>query len=70
MIIGISESKALKKHISCKFKCKFDGVKCNSKQNWNNDNCWWECTNQKEHHLYEKDYICCYIHVVVRMVNI
>ena len=54
MIIGISESKALTKHISCKFKCKCDGVKCNSKQNWNNDKCWCECKNQKEHHCTKK----------------
>ena len=32
MIIGINESKTLTKHISCKFKCKFDGRKCNSDQ--------------------------------------
>ena len=30
MIIGINELKTLKKHISCKCKCKFDGRKCNS----------------------------------------
>ena len=27
MITGINESKALTKHISCEFKCKFDGQK-------------------------------------------
>ena len=25
------------KHISCKCKCKFDGRKCSSNQNWNVD---------------------------------
>ena len=30
MIRGIHESKTLKKHISCEYKCKFDGRKCNS----------------------------------------
>ena len=39
MIIGINESKALKKHISCECKCKFDGRKCNSDQWRNNDRC-------------------------------
>ena len=32
MITGINESKTLTKHISCKFKRKFDGRKCNSDQ--------------------------------------
>ena len=39
MIIGINESKTLTKHISCESKCKFDGIKCNSNQWWNNDKC-------------------------------
>ena len=43
MIIGINESKTLAKHISCKFKCKFDERKCNSDQWWNNDKFWCEC---------------------------
>ena len=30
MIIVTNESKTLAKHITCKFKCKFDGRKCNS----------------------------------------
>ena len=30
IIKGINESKTLKKHISCDFKCKFDSRKCNS----------------------------------------
>ena len=32
MITGINESKTLAKHISSKYKCKFDGRKCNSDQ--------------------------------------
>ena len=37
MIAGINESKTLTKHISSKYKCRFDGRKCNSDQWWNND---------------------------------
>ena len=37
MITGINESKTLTKHMSCECKCKFDGIKCNSDQWWNND---------------------------------
>ena len=37
MITGINESKTLTKDISCKCKCKFDGRKRNSDQQWNNN---------------------------------
>ena len=39
MITGLNESKTLAKHISCEYKCKFDGPKCNSNQWWNNNKC-------------------------------
>ena len=39
MVAGINESETLTKHISCKCKCKLDGRKCNSNQNWNNNKC-------------------------------
>ena len=29
MVTGITESKTLTKYVSCKYKCKFDGRKCN-----------------------------------------
>ena len=57
MITGINESKTLTKHISCKCKCKFDGRKCNSHKNWNNNKCWCECKNPKEHYECKKVYI-------------
>ena len=28
MITGINKSKTLTKHVSCEYKCKFDGRKC------------------------------------------
>ena len=30
---------ALTKQMSCEYKCKFNGKKCNSNQWWNNDKC-------------------------------
>ena len=54
MITGISESKILTKHVSCKCKCTFHGRNCNSNQKWNKDKCQCEC---KKHHICEKDYI-------------
>ena len=32
MITGINEWKTLTKHVSCEYKCKFDGRKCYSNQ--------------------------------------
>ena len=37
MITGITESRTLKKHASCKYECKFDDRKSNLNENWNND---------------------------------
>ena len=54
MIIGINESKALTKHTSCEYKCRFFGRKCNSEQWWNNNKCQCEC---KKLLVCEKDYV-------------
>ena len=53
IIPGINKSNISTKDISCEFKCRFDGKKCNSDQWWNNDKCRCECKN---HHVCEKDY--------------
>ena len=54
MIKGINESKTLAKHISRECKCKFDGKKCKSYQQWNNDSSRCEC---KKIHVCEKGYV-------------
>ena len=54
MITRIYESKTISKHIFCKCKCKFDGRKCDSDKQWNNNKCCCEC---RKRHVYEKDYI-------------
>ena len=53
-ICKIYKSKILTKHVSCECRCKFDGRKCNSNEQWNNDKCRWGC---KKHHIFEKGYI-------------
>ena len=40
--------------MSFECECKFNEVKCNSYQWWNNDKYWFEC---KKSHVYEKDYV-------------
>ena len=54
MIAGTNESETLTKHISCKYKCRFDGRKCNSDQWWNNDKSRCEC---KKRDKCEKIYV-------------
>ena len=46
--------KTLTKHLLWKWRCKFDGRKCNSHQYWNNNKCRCEC---KKRHVCEKNYI-------------
>ena len=54
IITEINESKTLTKYISCEHKSRFDGIKCNSYQLWNNDKCRCEC---KKRHVFEEDYV-------------
>ena len=70
MITGIIESETLTKHTSRKYKFKFDGRKCNSNQKWNNNKCWHECKNPREHNVHKKKIIFGILVHVVKMVNI
>ena len=67
MIKGKNESKTSTKHISCKYKCKFDGRKRNSNQKWDNDKYWCEF---ERHNICEKNIFGILLYVVVKMVNI
>ena len=76
MITGTNESKTLVKHISCNGRCKFDGRKCNSKQNWNNDKCQRKCKKQLNT-VYRKRimlgilaYVLVRVTKIVRLMNI
>ena len=67
MFTRINESKTLTKHISCEFKCRFDGRKCKSDQWWNNDKCQCKCKNV----MYVKKIMFgIQLHVIVKMENI
>ena len=67
MITGINESRTLTKHISRKYKCRFDERKCNSDQWWNNDKCRSEC---KKRMYVKKIMFGTLLHVIVKMENI
>ena len=54
MITGINKSKTLTKHISCEYKCKFDGRQFHSDQWWNSDQCRCDC---KKCHLCKQNYV-------------
>ena len=68
MITVINQSKTLKKRISCKCECKFDGSKCNSNQKLNSNNCLCECKNLKKNIICAKKLYL--LHVVAKLVNI
>lgn len=53
----ISESMKLAKHISRVYRREFNGSKCNSRQNWNNDKCQRECNKPIKYHICEERYV-------------
>ena len=53
VILEINGSKTLIRHISYRWKYKFEGRKCNSNQKWNNDKFQCQC---EKHNIWEKDY--------------
>ena len=57
MISRINEWKALSKHASRKFECKFDGRKWNWNQKWNNGKCQCKFKNWKEHNAFENIWV-------------
>ena len=70
MFTGINESKILKKHISCKCKSKFKGIKCNSNHKWNNDDVGVSVNIRKKIICGKKIIPGNLLHVVAKMVNI
>ena len=56
MIKGINKSTTPIKRVLCECRCQFDGRKCNSKQNRNNDKCQCEFKKPIRHLACEEDY--------------
>ena len=54
MITNKNAAEAMKIHISCHFKSKFNSTTCNSSKKWNNKTCQCECKN---YHKSKEDYI-------------
>ena len=42
-MMGTNETRNIKWHETCKWKCTLDASVCNKKQHWNDDKCWCEC---------------------------
>ena len=49
MITGITKSKTLTKHLSCKCKSRSDGSQCNLNQKFNNNKCCYEGESSKKY---------------------
>ena len=58
------------KHISWECKYNFDVKKCDSNQIWNNNKCWPDSKNPKEHRCTKNIILEILLHVVVEMTNI
>ena len=54
----------------CECKCQFDGRKCNSSQNWNNNKYHQGSKNTRKHQVWEKIIFGILIHVLAKIVNI
>ena len=67
MITSINQSKTLTKHISCEYKCRFDGKTCYSNQLSNNDK--YQLFVRKFMHV-KKILLGILLHVIVTVENI
>ena len=43
LMLWTNETRHIKWHETCKYKCRLDANVCNNKQDWNNDKCRCEC---------------------------
>ena len=43
LMLGTNETRHIKWHETCKYKCRLDASVCNNKQRWNDDKCQCEC---------------------------
>ena len=43
LISRTNETRPIKWHKTCKYRCRLDASNCNNKQRWNDDKCRWEC---------------------------
>ena len=54
MVTNKNAAEAMKIHISCHRKSKFNSTTCNSNKKWNNKTCQCECKN---YHKSKEDYV-------------
>ena len=51
-----NETRHIKRHETCKCKCRLDASVCNNKKRWNNDKCWCECKELIDKGVCDKGY--------------
>ena len=52
-----NETRHIKWHETCKYKCRLDANVCNNKKRWNTDKCWCECKELIDKGMCNKGYI-------------
>ena len=53
----INETRHIKWHKTCKYRCRLDASICNNKQRWNNDKCKCECKELIDKGMCDKEFI-------------
>ena len=57
LISRTTETRHIKWHETCKYKCRLDASVCNNKHRWNNDKCQCECKELNDKGMCNKGYI-------------
>ena len=57
LISGTNETRFIKRHESCKCKCRLDAIACNNKQRWNKNKCRCECKELINKGICDKGFI-------------
>ena len=55
---GTNKTRHIKRHETCKCKCRLDASVCTNKQRWNNDKCRCECKKLTDKGVCDRGYIC------------
>ena len=56
-MLRTNETRNIKWHETCKWKCRLDASVCNKKQHWNDDKCWCKCNELIDKGICNKGFI-------------
>ena len=65
-----NETKHIEWHETCKCICTLDGIICNNKQRWNEDNCGYECKELIDKSMCDEGFFGIQVIVNVNVINL